>query len=118
MNRWLGSTRVGIMAGMIWMLGVGCERQPPPPPPPPATEAPAPVAAPAPYAYYYYPDVEVYYYPVTGIYWWLDGGVWISGPRPPPRFVLRDDARVVVNLHGPEPWREHDFVVRQYPWHR
>jgi hypothetical protein len=67
------------------------------------------------YDYYYYPDCEVYFYPVTGTYWWIDGGVWISGPRPPAQFVLREDARVTVRLNSERPWTEHRTVIRRYP---
>ena len=114
MNRTLNASLVCIAVGVA-ALGGGCNKQvPPPPPPPQGAYPPPPPGAPA-YAYYYYPDVEVYYYPVTGVYWWFDGGVWISGPRPPPRFVLRDSLRVTVNLNTPEPWRQHDVVVREHP---
>lgn len=109
-------------------LSSGCyqksETSPPAPPPPPQAEAPAVAPAPAPVsvvvqtppiAYYYYPDAEVYYRPEARLYWWHDGGAWASGPRPPPRIVLRDDARFSVNLNVTEPWRQHDFVLKQHP---
>src|ERR1700722_6147473 len=35
------------------------------------------------YQYVYYPDEEVYFVPDTHVYWWLDAGVWRSGPRVP-----------------------------------
>ena len=66
-----------------------------------------------PYAYYY--DVEVYYQAVTKIYWWYDGVVWVSGPQLPSSFALREDARVMVNLNDTEPWKQHEFVRKQYP---
>ena len=123
MNRRLGPCLVGIAVGIAG-LGTGCgKHETPPPPPPQAAQAPGqppaqyppPGPVPAPYAYYYYPDVEVYYYPVSDVYWWFDGVVWVSGPQPPPRFVLRDSMRVTVNLNSPEPWRQHTFVVREHP---
>ena len=87
---------------------------------PPAPQAQAPAAAPAavlaqPVAYYYYPDVEVYYHPETRVYWWFDAGAWVSGPRPPSRIVLRDNARVQVNLNVSQPWRQHEVVLKQHP---
>jgi hypothetical protein len=86
----------------------------------PAPQAQAPAAAPAevlaqPVAYYYYPDVEVYYHPEARIYWWVDAGAWVSGPRPPSTIVLRDNARVMVNLNVAQPWRQHETVLRQHP---
>ncbi len=79
-----------------------------------ATTLPTPTATgDVPYAYYY--DVEVYYQPVTKIYWWYSGGVWVSGPRLPLTFVLREDARVMVNLNDTEPWKQHEFVRKQHP---
>lgn len=87
----------------------GCnQRRETAPPPTPQAQA---VAVP----YYYYPDVEVYYHPEAKVYWWHGGGGWVSGPRPPAPIVLRDDARVTVNLNGSEPWRQHEVVLKQHP---
>jgi hypothetical protein len=65
------------------------------------------------YAYVYYPDVEVYYHPQRHIYYWNDGGAWLSGPRVPRNFVLRSSVR--VELNSPEPYRHHDEVRGKYP---
>jgi hypothetical protein len=116
MNRLLNASVASIAMSAV-VLGGGCGKHDTAPPPsaaPPAQAAVPPPAPPA-YAYYYYPDVEVYYYPVTGVYWWFDGAVWISGPRPPPTILLRDSVRVSVNLNTAEPWRQHDVVIREHP---
>ncbi|MGA2221372.1 MAG: hypothetical protein ABSH21_06285 [Verrucomicrobiia bacterium] len=96
----------------VAVLVSGCNQAPPPAPQAQAA-APATVAVAVPY--YYYPDVEVYYRPETKVYWWHGDGAWVSGPRPPSTIVLRDDARVTVNLNGSEPWRQHETVLKQYP---
>jgi len=120
MNRLLNASLASIAMSAV-VLGGGCGKHDTAPPPsaaPPAQAAyppPTAVPAPPPYGYYYYPDVEVYYYPVTGVYWWLDGVNWVTGPQPPPRFVLRDSVRVSVNLNTPEPWRQHAVVIREHP---
>ena len=100
----------------VAVLVSGCGRRRETAQPSPAPQAPAPAAVLAqPVAYYYYPDVEVYYHPETRVYWWFDAGVWVSGPRPPSTIVLRDDARVTVNLNVSEPWRQHEAVLKQHP---
>jgi hypothetical protein len=105
----------------VAVLVSGCYQAPPPPPQTqaPAPQAQAPVPAPAQVVaavpYYYYPDVEVYYHPETRVYWWHGDGRWDSGPRPPSTIVLKDDARVKVNLNTSEPWRQHETVVKQHP---
>lgn len=90
------------------MLGDGqrCQAQAP---------APGPTAVAVAVPYYYYPDVEVYYHPESRVYWWHGGGGWISGPQLPSTYVLREDARVTVNLNVAEPWRQHEAVLRQHP---
>lgn len=105
------------------VLGSACATRPAIPPrapeaqiiaPDSATPLPTPTATgDVPYAYYY--DVEVYYQPVTKIYWWYSGGGWVSGPRLPLTFVLREDARVMVNLNDTEPWKQHEFIRNQHP---
>jgi hypothetical protein len=64
----------------------------------------------------YYPDYEVYYDPGAQIFWYPQGGVWITGPRPPGISVdvifasphVRMDFRDSPALH-------HAEVVRRYP---
>jgi hypothetical protein len=67
--------------------------------------------------YYYYPDYEVYYYPHVGAYYWYEGGDWHHGPRPPARFVLREQDRVRIEWNR-EPHQDHDRIRRDYPGHR
>jgi hypothetical protein len=69
------------------------------------------------YDYYYYPESEVYFNPIGGVYWWTDGGTWVSGRELPPRIVVRNDERVSVRLHSERPWSEHEDVRRRYPSH-
>jgi hypothetical protein len=64
--------------------------------------------------YYYYPDAEVYYYPRVTKYYWYDRGAWRNGPKPPPRFVLRDRDRVRIDSDH-EPYRDHDRYRKSYP---
>jgi hypothetical protein len=111
---------IGVVIGILLLAGA-CQRSAPPPPAasaPPNSMAAAPPPPEAGYDYFYYPDVEVYYYPASGVYWWYDGGVWVSGPVLPPRFVLRPDVRVPLHLNVAEPWRQHDAVIRDHPFHR
>jgi len=64
----------------------------------------------------YYPDYEVYYDPGVRIYWYMDGGRWVNGPRP-------GSVSVDVLLHAPtaqmsfrdSPENHHSQVVKQYP---
>ena len=114
-------TLLAIAVGAVVLVSACATRREIPPPPAPQAQATAPDLAAAlptatgdvPYAYYY--DVEVYYQPVIKIYWWFNGTVWVSGPRLPLTIVLREDARVMVNLHDTEPWKQHELVRKQHP---
>ncbi len=64
----------------------------------------------------YYPDYEVYYDPGVRVYWYMDGGHWVNGPRP-------GGISVDVLLHAPSahmdfhdsPEAHHAQVVQKYP---
>ncbi|MGD0651734.1 MAG: hypothetical protein ABSA97_11450 [Verrucomicrobiia bacterium] len=106
---------LAIAIGAVVLVS-GCDqRRETTPPPAPQAQAPAPATVAVAVPYYYYPDVEVYYHPETKVYWWHGDGAWVSGPRPPSTIVLRDDARVTVNLNVSEPWRQHETVLKQHP---
>jgi hypothetical protein len=92
--------------------------------PPPATvyvPAPAPaVVVQAPVAIQdgliYYPSYEMYYDPGLQIYWYNQGGVWLSGPRPygVSVDVLIGSPFVRLGFRG-SPAGHHGDVVRMYP---
>ena len=114
-------TLLAIVSSAVMLVSACAHHREIHPAPAPHAQIIAPDLAPArptatgdvPYAYYY--DVEVYYQPVTKIYWWYGGGAWVSGPRLPVAFVLREDARVMVNLNDTEPWKQHEFIRKQHP---
>jgi hypothetical protein len=64
--------------------------------------------------YYYYPDYEIYYYPHAGSYYWRERDDWRHGPKPPPRFVLRDRDRVRIDMDH-DPRNDHDRIKKSYP---
>lgn len=79
-----------------------------------------PEVAPAPnavvYHYVYYPEEEVYFVPETRVYWWVDGGVWRSGPAVPVSITL--GASVNLDVDARDPWRHHEVIVARYPRHK
>jgi hypothetical protein len=94
----VASASVAAGGGVIVHIGVG-------------VPAPAPVV----YHYVYYPDEEVYFVPKTRVYWWNDGGVWVSGPRVPASITL--GGSVDLDVDAPEPWHHHAVIVERYPSH-
>ena len=64
--------------------------------------------------YYYYPDHEIYFYPRVAEYYWFERGDWRHGPKPPPRFVLRDRDRVRIDSDH-EPHNDHERNRKSYP---
>ena len=64
--------------------------------------------------YYYYPDHEVYYYPNVRRYYWFERGEWRYGAQAPPRFVLREQERVRIDLDR-EPHTDHARIKKSYP---
>jgi len=63
--------------------------------------------------YYYYPDVGVYFDPVPGLYFWLDGGRWISGPRLPGHIVIHG-GRERFRTDADRPYVVHERVVERH----
>lgn len=58
------------------------------------------------YVYIYYPDFNMYFHPAKGVYFFLKGGKWISGPRPPVSlFKLKGAGGVKLELDTLAPYR-------------
>ena len=89
---------------------------------------PAPAAAAAPAApqvtgavvvqadYMYYPGYEVYYSPGTRVYWYMQGGIWVSGPVVPGIAVDVLFASPSVRMDFRDsPANHHAEVIQQYP---
>jgi hypothetical protein len=68
------------------------------------------------YHYVYYPEEEVYFVPETRVYWWVDGGVWRSGPAVPDGVTLGGSVNLDVDAR--DPWRHHEVIVAKYPHHK
>ena len=73
----------------------------------------APAPQPVVYQYVYYPEAEVYYVPETRVYWWSNGGTWVSGPAVPSGIVL--GASTTLRVDASEPWHHHEVIVQKYP---
>ena len=65
--------------------------------------------------YYYYPSSEVYFELSQRRYFWIEGGTWRVGVRLPDYIVVSSADRVVVELDGDVPYREHVRVVKEHP---
>lgn len=107
------------MALMVGLL-FGCKPAAPPPPAAAPPAAPTPVVAEAPVVvpddYVYYPDYEVYYNPGTHLFWYPQGGAWVSGPVAPgfSADVVLGSPSVRMDFHD-SPANHHADVARQYP---
>jgi len=66
--------------------------------------------------YIYYPDYEVYYNPYTQLYWYTEGGAWVSGPIVPGITVdvLLRAPSVRLSFHDSVA-NHHAMVARRYP---
>jgi hypothetical protein len=78
----------------------------------PQAQVPVEVAA----DYMYYPGYEVYYSPDSRVYWYMQGGGWVSGSSVPGISidVLGAAPSVRMNFHD-SPANHHAAVVQQYP---
>ncbi len=66
--------------------------------------------------YIYYPDYEVYYNQTTGVYWYMQGGVWMTGPVVPgiAMGVLVAAPSIRMDFHD-SPANHHAMVIGRYP---
>ena len=64
------------------------------------------------YHYVYYPEAEVYFVPEQRVYFFMEGGTWRSAPSPPTGITL--GTSVNLDLDKPEPWKEHQVIVKKY----
>lgn len=66
------------------------------------------------YHYRYYPEAQIYYAPHRKIYFWLERGMWYSGPALPKGVALKGK-KVKVELDTGRPYRRHGQTVAKYP---
>lgn len=66
------------------------------------------------YDYYYYPHGNVYFRFTTGIYYYLDGGVWISASVLPSHIHIDVANRVRIRVDSDKPYLKHAEHVRIY----
>ena len=69
--------------------------------------------------YYYLPDIEVYYYVPQHMFFYNEGGRWISRSSLPPRYRgydLYNSYKVVVNERTP--YRNHNIYREKYSSYR
>ncbi len=65
--------------------------------------------------YRYFPGAEVYFDVDTKLYFYLNGGAWVSLPKPPPLPGLNLQDFVKLELDTDKPYLEHEAHVRSYP---
>ena len=66
------------------------------------------------YDYYYYPHAQVYFHFTTGIYYYRDGGVWITARTLPPHIHLDAHDRVRVQINSDRPYSKFNDYARSY----
>lgn len=73
------------------------------------------------YDYYYYPTAQVYFQFTTGIYYYRDGGVWVTSRVLPPHIHLDAANRVRIQVESDRPYLkfdEHNRIYRPVPNYR
>lgn len=66
------------------------------------------------YDYYYYPHAQVYFHFTTGIYYYRDGGVWVTARTLPPHIHLDANDRVRVQINSDRPYSKFNDYARSY----
>jgi hypothetical protein len=69
--------------------------------------------------YVYYGDHDIYFAPATKVYYWRNGGKWLSGTELPPEdraYVRRGG--VTIELDTDRPYTQHEYVIAHYKHHR
>jgi len=66
------------------------------------------------YDYDYYPDANVYYYAPDRVYYWNEGGRWISGGALPPRYALHHEHVQHYRYRTREPWTERKETIKEH----
>jgi hypothetical protein len=73
------------------------------------------------YDYYYYPRAQVYFQFTTGIYYYRDGGVWVTSRILPPHIHLDASERVRIQAQPERPYlkfNEHNRIYKPQPNYR
>lgn len=66
------------------------------------------------YDYYYYPHAQVYFQFTTGVYYYLDGGIWIRTKVLPAHIHIDVSNRVRIRVESDKPYLKHAEHVRIY----
>lgn len=73
------------------------------------------------YDYYYYPRAQVYFHFTTGIYYYRDGGVWVTAKILPQHIHLDATNRVRIRVESDRPYirfNEHNRIYKPQPDYR
>ena len=73
------------------------------------------------YDYYYYPNTQVYFRFTTGIYYYRDGGVWVTAKILPPHIHIDITNRVRIRVDSERPYlkfNEHSRIYKPKPDYR
>ena len=66
------------------------------------------------YDYYYYPHAQVYFRFTTGIYYYRDGGVWVTAKILPPHIHIDVTNRVRIRIESDKPYLKFNEHIRIY----
>ena len=73
------------------------------------------------YDYYYYPSAHVYFQFTTGLYFYLDSGVWVTARVLPPHIHIDPRDRVRIQVETDKPYQkfpEHKRIYKPGPDYR
>lgn len=66
------------------------------------------------YDYYYYPYARVYFHFTTGIYYYRDGGIWVTAKILPPHIHIDAKNRVRIRVESDKPYLKFNEHTRIY----
>ena len=66
------------------------------------------------YDYYYYPYTQVYFHFTTGIYYYREGGVWVTAKILPPHIHIDATHRVRIRVESDRPYIKFNEHIRIY----
>jgi len=66
------------------------------------------------YDYYYYPHTQVYFRFTTGVYYFRDGGVWVTAKILPPHIHIDATHRIRVRVESDRPYLKFNEHIRIY----
>lgn len=108
----LAKTSVLIFLIIFISQCVAVDRRPPAKSPPPWAPAHGVRAK---YAYHYYPASYIYYDATRRLYFYFQGGAWVSAVSLPPAYLPLSGEFVIIEMDDDRPYKYYEKHKKQYP---